>query len=432
MEGYFIYCLSGLHCSYGSHSLRKEIRVRPGHALREPLVEKYRPPAMRRRTSTWDPHLCEYPGSPLSSPHISDSPPPSTPNNMRQRLFVCHDNSPASLCDNWRLSSSGLTVEGTSPTSFTPLSVEAKLSSVVADGHERRSLLESLSSVVSTPPMTAITPQATLAVSNLVTPIQSADQLPTALGSSVMNVTENIEAAAKVAQACDPVGRADRHSEQLSGAPCTLIDANAVRLQLQDITTSISVPRRKTIENLHPLTAMATGPGPVTLKQIIDAYPKEVFKPLVQVREGDSRQTTLPNSPHKQKPSVDPNTVYTAEVHQSSRTPTPHNRYPRARRSAPHLGKYSHNNNNNTRQQVKAPRAAQTPDGSKRRRTRTTSAKGVENWNLNVSWATPTIDRSGQIIVPAGMGWKGRSSVGAVAMVGRPQPHQSPPTGAIV
>lgn len=359
---------------------------------------------MRRRTSTWDPHLREYPGSPLSSPHIGDSPLPSTPNGMRQRLFVCRENSPASLCDNWRQSSSGLTIEGTSPTSFTLLSMEAKLSPVVADGNERRSLPETPSSIFSTPPMTATTSQATLAVGNLVTPIQS------------------------VAQACNPVGRADRHSEEPCGAPCTLTDANAFRFPLQDITASISVPRRKTIEYLGPLTATTT--GPVTLKQITDAYPKEVFKPLVPVREGDSRETTSPNSPHKRKPSVDPNAVYAVEVHQSSGTPTTHNRYPRARRSAPHLGKYTHNN---ARQQAKAPRSAQTPDSSKRRRTRTTSAKGVENWNLNVSWATPTIDRSGQIIVPAGMGWKGRASMGAVVMAGQPQPQRPKlPTGPIV
>ncbi|KAN0109906.1 hypothetical protein V8E52_008867 [Russula decolorans] len=423
-------------------SLRKEIRVRPGYALREPLVEKYRPPAMRRRTSTWDPHLREYPESPLSSPHLRDSLLPSTPNGIQQRLFVPHDNSPASLSDNWRQSSSGLTVEGTSPTSLTLPSMEDKLSPVVVHGHERKLLSETPFSVISTPPMIAMASQATVAVSNLVSPIQSTDRFSfhtTTLGSSSMNVTENIkDATAKVAQASNSVGRdgrADRHPEEPSGTPCTLTDAKgAVRLPLQDITASTSVPRPKTIEYPpHPLTATETGPTPLILKQNTDASSKEVFKPPVQLSEGDSRETTSPNSPHKRKPSADPNALCVAEALQPSGTPTPHNRHPRARRSAPHLGKYTHNNNNSARQQAKAPRAAQTPDGSKRRRTRTASAKDVENWNFNVSRATPTIDRSGQIILPAGMGWKGRTFVGAVAMAGQPQlQRQRLPTGPIV
>lgn len=391
---------------------------------------------MRRRTSTWDPHMREYPGSPLSSPHLRDSLPPSTPNGMRQRLFVCHDNSPASISDNWRQSSSGLTVEGTSPTSLTLPSMDVKLSPVVVNDHERLPLSETSIAVISTPPMIAMASQATAVVSNLVTPIQFAHRLsfrPTAFGSSTMSVTEDIkEVAAKVVQASNSVDRSDRHQEEPSGTRCTLTDAKeTVRLPLQDITASTSVPRPKTIEyQSHPRTATEAGPTQVTLKQITDAFPKEASKLPFQVNEGDSRETT-PNSPHKRKSSADPNAICT--VLQPRGTPTLHNRHPRARRSAPHLGKYTHNNNSNARQQAKAPRAAQTPDGSKRRRTRTTSAKGVENWNFNVSWATPTIDRSGQIVLPAGMGWKGRTSVGAVAMAGQRQPQrQRLPTGVIV
>jgi hypothetical protein len=398
---------------------------------------------MRRRTSTWDPQLREYLGSPLSSPHPRDSLLPSTPNGMRQRLFVRHDNSPGSLSDNWRQSSSGLTIEGASPTSIMLPSMGLKLSPVVVDGHERKPPSETPFSVISTPPMIAMASQATVAVSNLVTPIQSADRLsflPTALGTSAMNVTENIkEAAAKMGQASNSVGRDDRenrHPEEPSRTPCTQTDANgAVRLPLQDITVSTSMPRPKTIEYPpHPHTATETGPTLVTLKQFTDFPSKEVFKPPVQVSEGDSRESTSPNSPHKRRPSADPNGLCAAKVLLPSGTPTPLNRHPRARRSAPHLGKYIHNNNNNTRQQTKAPCAAQTPDGLKRRRTRTTSAKSAENWNFNVSWATPTIDRSGQIILPAGMGWKGRTSVGAVAMAGQLQPQcqRLPNTGVVV
>ena len=402
--------------------------------LREPLVEKYHVRLQcgggRRRGI----RICANTQDHLSHPpHLHDSLLPSTPNGMRQRLFVRHDNSPASLCDNWRQSSSGVTIEGTSPTSLTLPSMLVKLSPVVVDGHERKSLSEVPFSVISTPPMIAIASQGTVAMSNLVTPIQSADRLsflPTGLGSSAMNVTENIkEAAVKVGQASNAVGRddrADRHPEEPSGTPYTLTDAKgAVRLPLQNITASTSVSRPKTIEYPpNPLTATKSGPTQATLKQITDASSKDFSKPPVQVSEGDSRETTIPNSPHKRKPSADSTGICAAEVLQPSGTPTPLNRLPRARRSAPHLGKYTHNNNNNTRQHAKAPRAAQTPDGSKRRRMRTASAKGAENWNFSVSWATPTIDRSGQIILPAGMGWKGRTSVGAAAMAGQPQPQR--------
>ena len=320
--------------------------------------------------------------------------------------------------------------------------MEDKLSPGVMNGPERKLLSETPFSVVSTPPLIPMASQAKVAVSNLVAPIQSADWLSfraTPLGFSAMSVTENIkEAAVKVAQASDSVdrdGRADRHSEEPSGSPCTLINVKgAFRLPLQDITASTSIPRPKMIEYPpHPLTATETGPTPVILKQMTDASSKEVFQPPIQLSEGDSRETTSLNSPHKRKPSADPKALCAAEGHQPSETPTLHNRHPRARRSAPHLGKYTHNNNNIARQQAKAPRVAQTPDGSKRRRTRTSSAKDVENWNSNVSWATPTIDRSGQIILPAGMGWKGRTFVGVVAMAGQPQPQrQRVPTGVIV
>jgi hypothetical protein len=393
---------------------------------------------MRRRTSTWDPHLREYPGSPLSSPHLGDSLLPSTPNGMRQRLFVHHDNSPASLSGDWRQSSSGPSVKGTSPTSLTLPSTGFKLLPAVVDGHERKPLSKTLFSVISTPPMIAMASQATVGVSNLATPIQSADR-PTALCSSAMNVSGSInEAVVKVDQASNSVsrdGRADRHPEEPSGTPCTLTDAKGpVRLPLQDITASTLVPRPETIEYPpHLPSSTETGSTPVTLKQITDASPKEAFKPPVQVSEGDSQETTSPDLPHKRKPSADPNALCAAEVLRPSGTPTPYNRHPRARRSAPHLGKYTHNNNNNARQQANTPRVAQTPDSSRRQRTRTTSAKGAENWNFSASWATPMIDRSGQIILPAGMGWKGRTSVGAVAMAGQPQPQRPKlPTGVVV
>ena len=317
--------------------------------------------------------------------------------------------------------------------SLTLPSTEVKLSPVVVDDHERKPLSKSTSSDISTPPMITMASQATVAVSNLVTPIRFGDRLsfrPSAPGSSAMTTSENEkEVAVKVVQASNSVGwdgRADRNPEERSAAPCMADAKGTVRYPLQDITAFTLVPRPKTIEYPpHPLT-MTAGP---TLKQIMDTS-EEGFKLPFQVSEGDSRETTALNSPHKRELSANPNALCAPEVLQPSEAPTPHIRHPRARRSAPHLGKYTHNNNINVRQHAKAPRATQTPDGSKRQRTRTTSAKGAENWSFNVSWATPTIDRSGQIILPAGMGWKGRTSVGAA---GKLQPQrQRPPTGVIV
>jgi hypothetical protein len=308
------------------------------------------------------------------------------------------------------------------------------LSPPVVDDHEISLPL------ISTPPMIAMATQETVAVNNLVTQIQSLNRLSfrsTALGSSAMNVKENIKEVVEATQVSNPVGRdslVDRQPEEPSHTPCTSSDAKGVvRLPLQDITAPIYVPRPKAIEcQAQPHTATTTGPTSVTLKQTTDTSPKEVLKQPIQINEGEARQTASSNSLRKRKPSAESNVLFAAEVLQPSGTPTPYHRHPRARRSAPHLGKYTHNNNNSVRQQAKAQRVAQTPDGSKRQRMRTTSAKGVENWNFNVSWATPTIDRSGQIILPAGMGWKGRASAGAVAMVGQPQQErQRQPTGVI-
>ena len=82
--------------------MRKEIKVRPGHFLREPLAEKYLPPPARLRTSTWDPRLRELLATPLSSPSACNSTLPFTPENVHQRLFGRQYNSPASLNNTWR------------------------------------------------------------------------------------------------------------------------------------------------------------------------------------------------------------------------------------------------------------------------------------------------------------------------------------------
>lgn len=99
--------------------MRKEIKVRPGHFLREPLAEKYRPPATRVRTSTWDPRLAEHLATPPSSPYARNSLLPFTPKSVHQRFFGRQCNSPASISNNWRRSVvEALLAKGNVP--FTP------------------------------------------------------------------------------------------------------------------------------------------------------------------------------------------------------------------------------------------------------------------------------------------------------------------------
>jgi hypothetical protein len=430
-EGNFVqFCLYGFHYSCSRGSLRREIRVRPGHTPREPLAEKYRPPAARRRTSTWDPHLRECMEPPSTSPGPHDFLLPLTPKGMRQQR---HNNSPAALSDNWRRSSSSPTVEGTpSITTHTLPSMGVKLSPAVVDDHERKSPSKTLPALISTSPMITMAAQATAPVSKLVIPIQSVYRLSSrsaALGSSptTKNMTETNKETTQASNIVSRDSYAGRQPEEPNPTPCASTDAKgAGRRPLQDITGSM-MPVPKAIDcQAHILPTTETGPTLATLKQATHAS-KEALKTPNLIGEGETRATAPPNSPRKRKPSVEPNALCAAEVLQLSDTPTPHHR-PRARRSAPHLGKYTHNNK---MQQAKAPRAAQTPDGSKRRRTRTASARGVENWNFN--WATPTIDSNGQIVLPAGMGWKGRSSAGAMAMAGQLQPQrQGQPTQVIV
>ena len=417
------------------------IRVRPGHALREPLTEKYLPPAARWRTSTWDPQLHEH-GSPTSSPPLHDSPLPLTPRGMRQQLYVCHNNSPVSPSDNLRQSSSGPIVEGTPSTIALPLpSIETKLSLVVVEAYERKSPSKTSfsGSVVSTSPMRTMFARTSVPVSNLVTPLRFAGRLlarSAILGlSPIKNATENIKEVVEASQETNSVDRDIQtdQPEERSFTQRASTDAEGVgRRPLQDITGSISVPRLKAIEyRAHPLLATTTGPTPATLKQVADVSLNEVLRMPIPISEGNARDTTSPNSPRKRKPSAEPNAPCDTEVLHFSGIPTLHRRRPRARRSAPHLGQYIYNFNHSAKQQIKPARAVQTPDGLKRRRTRTASARGAENWDFNdfnVSWSTTTVDRNGQIILPAGTGWKGLSSAGTTGQ----QQRQRQPSAVIV
>jgi hypothetical protein len=271
-------------------------------------------------------------------------------------------------------------------------------------------------------------------VSNLVTPFQFAGRLLTRsaiLGlSPTKNATENIKEVVDASQATNSVDgdiQADQPEER-SSTRCVSTDAEGAgrRRPLQDITASISVPRLKAIEyRAHPLLARTAGPIPATLKQVTDVSLNEVLRMPVLISKGKAPETTSLSSLRKRKSSAEPNAPCDTEVLQLSGIPTLHRRRPRARRSAPHLGQYIYNINHST---IKPARAGQTPDGLKRRRTRTASTRGVENWDFNVSWATTTVDRNGQIILPAGTGWKDFSSAG---MTGQKQ-RQRQPSAVIV
>ena len=271
--------------------------------------------------------------------------------------------------------------------------------------------------------------QASLPVSNLVTPFQPADRLLSHFSPfglfPTKDATENIKEAVETNQADS---QADRQPEERWLTLFASTDAKlAGRRPLQDITAPVSVPGLKAFEyQAHPLQAATAGPTPVTSKQVTGVSLRDVLIMPIPIGEIKARETTPPTSPRSRKPSAEHNAIYATNVFQLSGIPIPHHPRPRARRSAPHLGQYINNINNSTKQQSKAIRAVQTPDGSKRRRTRTASARGVENWNFN--WATPTADRNGQIILPAGTGWKGRSSMGPA---GQQQQRQRQPTAVV-
>ncbi|KAI0291263.1 hypothetical protein BC826DRAFT_1106021 [Russula brevipes] len=381
-------------------SVRKEIRIRPGHSMREPLAEKYLPPA-RRRTSTWDPRWREYLASPPSSPHPHDSPPPMTPKSMRPRLFARHNNSPAALSDNWRRSNSGLTLtlEGTPPpkeVNVPPVVVETnEMDSPPGTSLQKRSMQP----IISLPPTITMTTQAMVAVSNQDAATQPRDSLssrgttPGFLPTGAERVSVKGDAEATQVGKCVGTTEDNRANQQQEVSPSTPTNTKeGCRRPLQDITGSLSMSEPKAIE-FPALHAAAATPTAITLAHVTNNFPRNVSKVPIQINKdlgGGARETALSSSPRKRK---SPQEGDASEVLQPNNSLIPH------RRSAPHLGP--------NRQQAITLRTAQTPEGSKRRRMRTASAKGVEN--CNIAFAVPATDQNGQIVLPAGMGWKGRS-----------------------
>ena len=279
------------------------------------------------------------------------------------------------------------------------------------------------SAITSTSPTLMTDSRVTAPVIGQDAPVQPVNRpsSPATLDPLVVKETASISEDAEASNSVDATDDDDRDSveNQQPDLPNSTPSTSTVarkegRRPLQDITFNFTAPWLKPLEYPAP-TAIQTHS---TLSQVSDILPKGLLKTPTRINEDLSRaiREAALNSPRKRKPSLEPN----ESIFQPRDDPlTPH-RLPRARRSAPHLGKFA------TKQSAKAPRAAQTPESSKRQRMRTASSRGVENWTMAL--ATPaTIDHSGQIVLPAGTGWKGRSS----AVVPPPPQHERKPTATL-
>jgi hypothetical protein len=434
--------------THASHSLRKEIRLRPGYALRETFTEKYLPPAARRRTSTWNPLFVESSASSPSSPHRHDSSLPSTPRDFRQGAFVHESNrgSIASQSDNWRRPNSGFASNARLPATVGK-GAEAESTSLAVETPERNpaaaiapqvsTALVKTDAITSTSTITTVA-QATVPVVDQNTPIEFADHLssPHALDIST---EKEMGSSAETTKASETAGAADNDQEnhQLeapSPTPSAFTAAGREsRRPLRDITFSFSVPKSEAASEYPALAPPTVVETPAIFSQVSDIFPKgHLFKTPTRTSEDFERaiRETALDSPRKRRQSAaDSNLpVFQFKGSEMMSTPSHPNRLPRARRSAPHLGKYA-GKQQQQQHQGNLSRATQTPDGLKRRRMRTASSRGVENWTINLASASamamPTIDRSGQIVLPAGTGWKGRSLSGAGQI---PQRQRQPTT----
>ncbi|KAH9058242.1 hypothetical protein EDB87DRAFT_1685561 [Lactarius vividus] len=389
-------------------SMRKEIKVRPGHFLREPFAEKYRPPAARVRTLTWEPRLREYLATPPSLPHT-----PFTPKSVHQRFFGRQCDSPASLTNNWRRSNWSLAVVQTSLAKgndpFTPPPPPPPVEKLLAPKFLAPSQTETIVSPMSTQALRSVNNQSSL--------VQLGDQLlsrPSEL-ECVERVTGPVpDDSSEQTESSKP---ARAIGDKVNSAASFKVEEES-RLPLRDITTSLPVLEAVDLPNPPSTPAVLAS---MTALQVANVIQRDLEAPS-QTPVMESRETPLPSPYRKRKPTGEPNTQYVVKsaVHSpcESPTPAPHRR-PRTRRSAPHLGKSA----SNKRQVIKT----QTPEGSaKRRRMRTASALGVENVAIAVAAA---VDRNGQIVLPAGTGWKGRSMTASQLPVPQRQRQQTLPSG---
>jgi hypothetical protein len=176
------------------------------------------------------------------------------------------------------------------------------------------------------------------------------------------------------------------------------------RVPLRDITASLALS--EAVDRLNPPftpNVLVSTTARTFSLQVAKVIQREL-EPPSRTPVMESRETPHPSPHRKRKPSGEPHTpcVVKSAMFSPSESPTSvSHRRPRSRRSTPHPGKSA-----SGKCQVKA----QTPEGSaKRRRMRTASARGMENVALAAAAAATAVDRNGQIVLPAGTGWKGRS-----------------------
>ncbi|KAH9014831.1 hypothetical protein EDB84DRAFT_808352 [Lactarius hengduanensis] len=269
-------------------SMRKEIKVRPGHFLREPLAEKYRPPAARVRTLTWEPRLREYLATPPSLPHT-----PFTPKSVHQRFFGRQCDSPASLTNNWRRSNWSLTdvetslAKGNDP--FTPPPPPPPpVEKLPAPKFLTPSQTETIVSPMST--------QASAPVDNQSSLVQLGDQLLShppeleyverATGPVHDDSTEQAESS-KPARAI---------GDKVNSAASFKVEEES-RLPLRDITTSLPVLEAVDRPN-HPST-------PTVLASMTGATSRERIPARFRGAESDPRYGIPRNPPSKSIPQAE-------------------------------------------------------------------------------------------------------------------------------
>jgi hypothetical protein len=186
-----------------------------------------------------------------------------------------------------------------------------------------------------------------------------------------------------------------------AASPATPNAEKENRVPLRDITASLVLS--DVVDRLNPPSTpnILVSTTARTFSLRVAKVIQRELEPPRRTPVVESRETPHPSPYRKRKPSGEPHTPYTAKsaILSPSESPTSvSHRRPRSRRFTPHLA--------SGKRQVKA----QTPEGSaKRRRMRTTSARGMENVALAVAAAATAVDRNGQIVLPAGTGWKGRS-----------------------
>ena len=390
--------------------MRKEIKVRPGHFLREPLAEKYLPPPARLRTSTWDPRLRELLATPLSSPSACNSSLPFTPENVHQRFFGRQYSSPTSLNNTWRRFSPTLTFVETSlakendPCMAVPPVKKVSSSLIIV---RRMSLMQSSKFPVpefSTPShtMAMVSSRAFDKRSSLDQPGDGNQILsrPSEPGRVQKATVPASDGSAEQTEPNEPVRAVTRVANSVASSNAEKEN----RTPLRDITTSLVLSEVVDRQNppSTPTVLGSTTARTFTSLQFAKVIQGELEPPSRTPVTTGSRETLFPSPHRKRKPSGEPHTpcvVKSAAMLSPSESPSPvSHRRPRSRRSTPHLA--------SGKRQVKA----QTPESSaKRRRTRTTSARGMENIALAAVAAAAAVDRNGQIVLPAGTGWKGRS-----------------------